>query len=1234
MMPRSSRWLMWTPPLPRARTLTDSGSITFTDLDLTDTPTATEVTKSVTTALTLTIAQQNAIEDAFTISPDALNTNNGTINWDYTITEGELDFLAAGETVTVVYTITVDDANGGTDTQDVTVTITGANDTPVIAVVDVDATITEGGTLTDSGSITFTDLDLTDTPTATEVTKSVTTALTLTAAQQTAIEDAFTISPDAVNTNNGTINWDYTITEAELDFLAAGETVTVVYTITVDDGNGGTDTQDVTVSITGSNDAPVIAVVDVAGAITEGSTLTDAGSITFTDLDLTDTPTATEVTKSVTTALTLTAAQQTAIEDAFTISPDALNANNGTINWDYTITEAELDFLAAGETVTVVYTITVDDANGGTDTQDVTVVITGSNDVPTASNLNTAEAYTEDTLIDLTDIVTADIDTETVTVTLTLSDVAAGALSTGTSGLVTSTFAAGVWTASGVIADVNTLLAGVIFTPALNYNSNFTIATSVDDGIDPPVTGVKTVTGTAVNDAPVNNTPSSQATSKNVSVVFSSGNGNAITIGDVDAGANLMQITLNASNGLITLGSIPAGLSFSTGDGTADASMTFTGNLVDINAALEGLTYDPATNFTGVTSLEIISNDQGSFGTGGAQSNTSTVIINVDASLKLLWLSTTGDENSSDAPGLSSWGKGEVLEFSDPNLAFDPGTTSGTLSSGLDLTAFSTDSSTNINAVHYVADTVVVGGDTFPSITLLEGDVLISTKDTENLTSTNSLTVKKEDVFVFRPDVAGDYSSGTFIMLLDNPVGKEIRAISLVEQDTWVGDTTVQKGSFLFATSDGATDNQIRVYRADDVGSGTTSGTDQILLDGDDANVGNFNDKIFGLELIEQNTEIGGVSLHAGNILVTLDSNATVGSNDLSVSHHDIFVFDVTKTTLVAGAGNGAATATLLFDGSDVNFDSGDEHLDAISIVLSNHAPDLDNSGDMTLTAVLEDDTNPPGDTIASIIASDGGDPITDVDADANEGFAVIGADDTNGEWQYDANANGTWLAFGAVTNSNAVLLSDAALIRFVPDANYFGSAGNITFRAWDQTTGNNGATGVDVSTNGGVTAYSSNIETATVAVTPVNDVPVTAVVDVTGVINEGGTLSDAGSITFTDIDLADTPTATEVTKSVTTALTLTAAQQTAIEDAFTISPDAGNTNNGTINWDYTITEAELDFLAAGETVTVVYTITVDDGNGGTDTQDVTVTITGANDAPVIAVGRCHRRHHRRVHTE
>ena len=72
---------------------------------------------------------------------------------------------------------------------------------------------------------------------------------------------------------------------------------------------------------------------------------------------------------------------------------------------------------------------------------------------------------------------------------------------------MTSTFdtLTGVWSASGAIADVNTLLTGLTFTPALNYDSNFNIFTSVDDGVAAAITGTKVMTGTAVNDAPTYN---------------------------------------------------------------------------------------------------------------------------------------------------------------------------------------------------------------------------------------------------------------------------------------------------------------------------------------------------------------------------------------------------------------------------------------------------------------------------------------------------------------------------------------------------------------------------------------------------------------------------------------------------------------------------------------------------------------------------------------------------------
>ena len=52
---------------------------------------------------------------------------------------------------------------------------------------------------------------------------------------------------------------------------------------------------------------------------------------------------------------------------------------------------------------------------------------TAVNDAPTATNLSAAETYTEDTPLNLIDIVVSDVDSANVTATLTLSNPAAGA---------------------------------------------------------------------------------------------------------------------------------------------------------------------------------------------------------------------------------------------------------------------------------------------------------------------------------------------------------------------------------------------------------------------------------------------------------------------------------------------------------------------------------------------------------------------------------------------------------------------------------------------------------------------------------------------------------------------------------------------------------------------------------------------------------------------------------------
>src|SRR5204863_6519023 len=105
------------------------------------------------------------------------------------------------------------------------------------------------------------------------------------------------------------------------------------------------------------------------------------------------------------------------------------------------------------------------------------------------------------------------------------------------------------------------------------------------------------------------------------------------------------------------------------------------------------------------------------------------------------------------------------------------------------------------------------------------------------------------------------------------------------------------------------------------------------------------------------------------------------------------------------------------------------------------------------------------GDLVSALIAGQ----ITDPDNAALAGIAVVAVANTNGAWQYSTNGGGIWTAFGAPTATVARLLAADAntRVRFVPNANSNGTLSNgITFRAWDQTSGTNGAT-ADASVNG-----------------------------------------------------------------------------------------------------------------------------------------------------------------------
>ena len=192
-------------------------------------------------------------------------------------------------------------------------------------------------------------------------------------------------------------------------------------------------------------------------------------------------------------------------------------------------------------------------------------------------------------------------------------------------------------------------------------------------------------------------------------------------------------------------------------------------------------------------------------------------------------------------------------------------------------------------------------------------------------------------------------------------------------------------------------------------------------------------------------------------------------------------------------------------------------------IVITNKPPVLDASANPVFTAINEDDFTNSGTSVYDLIDSVSDVPlnmITDADYDALEGIAVITVDNTNGSWEFFTGS--TWTAFGPVTETTARLLASTNLIRFVPNADFNGSV-NLSFRAWDQTSDNPGEI-ANVSNNGGITAFSAEIETASITVNPVNDAPTftsTAIIS----IDEDALYSY--NITTNDIDAGDSLTIT-----------------------------------------------------------------------------------------------------------
>ena len=120
--------------------------------------------------------------------------------------------------------------------------------------------------------------------------------------------------------------------------------------------------------------------------------------------------------------------------------------------------------------------------------------------------------------------------------------------------------------------------------------------------------------------------PRRSVADEDMSKVFNAASGNLISVTDVEAAT--VQVALSVANGTLTL-SQTTGLTFG-GGANGTGSMTFTGLLSNVNAALNGLSYLTNQNFSGSDTLTIVTSDLGTTRAPGLL-DTDTVAINVNA---------------------------------------------------------------------------------------------------------------------------------------------------------------------------------------------------------------------------------------------------------------------------------------------------------------------------------------------------------------------------------------------------------------------------------------------------------------------------------------------------------------------------------------------------------------------------------------------------------------------------
>ncbi|WOT04879.1 VCBS domain-containing protein [Shewanella youngdeokensis] len=1211
---------------PVAANLTANGTLTASDVD--------------------TGATQSWSFEAQTNDYGSFEIDADTGEWTYTLADNELvDALAQGETHDEIFLATVTDEFGAFSTQLVTVTVAGTNDIPLItsSIEDATGSVNEAGVvdINDNGNTPVAAvLTAGGTLTASDVDNNATQEWSFEA--QTNDYGSFEIDAD-------TGEWTYTLADNELvDALAEGETHDETFLATVTDEFGAFSTQLVTVTVSGTNDIPLItsSIEDATGSVNE------AGVVDINDNG--NTP----VAAVLTAGGTLTAsdvdnnATQTWSFEAQTNDYGSFEIDADTGEWTYTLADNELvDALAQGETHDETFLATVTDEFGAFSTQLVTVTVAGTNDIPliTSSIEDATGSVNEAGVVDINDNGNTPVAANlTASGTLTASDIDNNATQEWSFEAQTNDYGSfeidadtGEWTYT--LAD-NTLVDAL----AEGETHDETFLATVTDEFGAFSTQLVTVTVAGTNDIPLITSSIEDATGSvnEAGVVDINDNGNTpvaanltasgtLTASDVDTGATQSWSFEAQTNDYG---------SFEIDADSGEWTYTLAENTL-VDALAEGETHDE-------TFLAIVTDEFGAFSTQlvtvtvagtndiplitssiedatGSVNEAGVVDINDNGNTPVAAVLTAGGTLTAsdvDNNATQSWSfEAQTNDYGSFEIDADSGEWTYTLADNElvdalaegethdeiflatvtdEFGAFSTQlvtvtvagtndipliTSSIDDATGSVNEAGVVdindNGNTPVAAVLTAGGTLTASDVDNNATQSWSFEAQTNDYGSFEIDA----DSGEWTYTLAENTLVDALAEGETHDEIFLATVTDEFGAFStqLVTVTVAGTNDIPLI---------TSSIEDATGSVNEAGVVDINDN--------GNTPVAAVLTAGGTLTASdVDNNATQSwsfeaqTNDYGSFEIDAdsgeWTYTLADNELVDALAEGETHDEIFLATVTDEFGAFSTQLVTVTVAGTNDIPLITSSIEDATGSVNEAgvvDINDNGNTpVAANLTASGTLTASDVDNNATQSWSFEAQTNDYGSFEIDADT-GEW----------TYTLADNELV----DALAEGETHDETFLA-------------TVTDEFG--AFSSQLVTVTVNGT--NDIPVLTIAENTGTVTEDsiddqqtGDLIATGTLTTSDVDNGDSVSLSvdyqnDILWQNSANANLSPQQISDIVAGFSLNSDE-------LGWTYQINNDLVDFLADGDAITLSFGVTATDSNGAYDTETVTITINGTNDLP------------------